>query len=417
MILALVLAVSIPLAAACDDDGGDASKFEPDPTATARPFEPPEQGFAYVELSDGTGGAMDAVYRVAVFDTALMRDVASFEVTGLPGWPRPSIMLAGDRIYYRDLTTVRSRALDGTDERLLHEAPPGGFVVHFDVAPDGRTLALIEQAEEQCPTPGSEGAPVNCRPASEITHLSFIDIVSGQVLRELQNAEPPLSDAGGAVTRVAWWTDGSRVTVDFTLNPEAPGKHATLTPQGDMRLSRFGEFGWPVSPDPRYLFTGERLEACDLNINRIEAAIVDLADDRVLASVRDESRLVVDAQWSPDASELLFATQTFNLVPPPEGSGLNIMCRERNPESEQWSVLHRDGSSPETGVDPFAVLDRWQGMAPIVFMCRGERIPGPEYCYTEGNIFSAGTRAPADVLFRGQRIASTEEFEVLGYLR
>ena len=158
------------------------------------------------------------------------------------------------------------------------------------------------------------------------------------------------------------------------------------------------------------MFTGERLEACDLSIDRVEATILDLANDTPVATVRDEARLIWDYHWSPDGSELLFAMVSFNAVPAPEGYSAEF-CRERVEGSEQWAVLHADGSPAETDVaDPFDVIDRWYGDRVIVYTCEGERVFDERYC------ISGGAQAPADVSFRGQTIATTTDFQLLGYL-
>jgi hypothetical protein len=85
-------------------------------------------------------------------------------------------------------------------------------------------------------------------------------------------------------------------------------------------------------------------------------------------------------------------------------------CREPVEDSEQWAVLHVDGSPPDINVEPFAVIDRWHGDDTIMITCRGERV------FTSAHCIDGGAAGPVEVTYRGHRIATTTEFELLGFL-
>jgi hypothetical protein len=150
-------------------------------------------------------------------------------------------------------------------------------------------------------------------------------------------------------------------------------------------------------PDARYMFTGETLGPCESGPARIEAAIYDLQGGAIVASARDESRVIGQYHWSPDGSELLYAAMPIVGEPGPCTTGIS--------EQARWGVLHADGSAPETGVDPEAVMDRWYGDRLIRYSCGdGEAASALNNC-----AFVMAT-------YRDQWIATTWSFQVLGWL-
>jgi hypothetical protein len=411
LILATIVAALAAIAVACD---GSDEPEQPTPT----PFVAPAEGFVYAHVTrGGFGGAPEDVYRIAVFDSQAMADVAAFEVTGPVGYPSPSIILARDEVLVNHGDRLTAYTLDGTASRDIRTAEDGGHIAGFDVSPDNATLAVTEWFRDPCPTPSPGASSAQCEPFRDVSRLVFIETDTGDVIRELRQEEPPLDALPGYVQHVFWWSDGNRITAHGVVNPEGPGTTAVVTPDGDVRVSSIRDYH-PERPDGRYMFTGERLEACQLALNRIELAIIDLMDDSVATSARDETRLVNDYYWSPDGSELLFSTVSFTEQPASEvlGEGSEGVCQIRDEQTEQWSVLHVDGSPTETGVDMYAVFDRWYGDNLLTYICDGERVRAVGWCLDEGNLFSAGTYAPADVWFRGQHIANTKDFELLGYL-
>ena len=405
--LGLLVALALLLAACDSSDDSAPTTGTPDATSVAGGFVPPAKGFVYAELLTEPGA--NAVYRIAVFDAEQLRDAAEFEVRPGGTYPPQPFMLAGDRVLVKLDDRIQSFALDGSDSWTLHTAQTGGGFMGTDVSSDESLLAVAETTRSQCPTPSAGGSSAPCESLENVTRLSIIDLESGDAVLQLNPGGPPLTELPGAAFHVYWWANGSAVTVHGFLGGETAPSAAVLTLDGDLRVSRVLDFH-PERPDGRYMFTGERVESCSLDIYRIEAAIVDLADDAVVASVRDERRLVGEIIWSPDGAALLFSTHTFNVVPPPEGSGVTTMCRERVEGSEQWGVLHTDGAPPEMGIEPFAVIDGWYGDQLITFSCQGERRFDERYC-TAG-----GVPAPAEVLFRGRQIASTTEFHLLGWI-
>ena len=352
----------------------------------------------FVYVQDAAGG-----HRVATFDADRMSDVASF-VVGTDGFTSP--VLAADRVIVLRGNKIVSYALDGTDERTLREAPGGHVITRFAASPDARVLAVAEVSAQtgSCPWVNKE----TCYRFENAGRVVLIDLKSLETLKDIPHLTPGLDGLHGWVDSMTWFADSQALTLqthlpvvyaaDGTLFSGAPGGTAVVGTDG--AASRLPLEDIAVSPNGRYGFTGAMYAPCEDGGYTVEAAIYDLEAGTAVASARDDTRLVVDRYWSPDGTELLYSTWAV--------AGEQRACSQGIRGTEEWSVLHADGSLRETGVDPAAIVERWYGDRLIKHSCPSQ---DDEFWFAEACAFGL-----LKTEFRGQAIGSAEWFEVLGWI-
>jgi DNA-binding CsgD family transcriptional regulator len=387
--------------------------------------ESPASGLVYLETHP-------SIFRIAVFDADRMTDVASFELDGseyspcdcLEGLPFGAA-LAGERVIVNRADRVVSYGLDGSDARTVRHAPPGGLITGIAVSPDHRTLAITELTGDPCPettlhdTIPHRGREEGCLPFEDFGQIVLIDLASGAVLHEMSQSVPGLDDLQGRLDGMSWFGDSSAFVVqvnprndwgDFPSGAAGAREGAAIVGvDGSVRVAPFDDRSSLTSPDGRYVVTGEPIEACDTNIPFPfeEATIYDLQAGAVVAA-DDESRLIGDwVFWSPDGSELLYTSWASNELSSVRSS-VTARCLQRIQGTERWAVLHADGSPAEMGVDRDAVMSRWYGNRLLTYSCPAQ---GDEAWFGGACAFG-----DVHVALRGQEIATTESFEVLGWV-
>jgi DNA-binding CsgD family transcriptional regulator len=408
-------------------DGGESTPAQ-DRVRTTLPLadgEAPASGFVYLETNP-------SIFRIGVYDADRMADVASFELDGtgyspcqcLEGLPFGAA-LAGNRVIVSLADRVVSYGLDGSDERTVRHAPPGGLITGIAVSPDHNTLAITELTGDPCPettlhdTILHRGSEDGCLPFEDFGQIALIDLASGAVLHEMSQSVPGLDDLQGRLDGVSWFGDSSAFVVqvnprndwgDFPVGAAGAREGAAIVGvDGSVRAAPFDDRSSLTSPDGRYVVTGEPIKACDTNIPFPfeEATIYDLQAGAVVAA-DDESRLIGDwVFWSPDGSELLYASWESKELSAVRSSAAS-RCLQRVQGTERWAVLHADGSPAEMGVDRDAVMSRWYGNRLLTYSCPAQ---GDEAWFGGACAFG-----DVHVALRGQEIAATESFEVLGWL-
>ncbi|MEX0750534.1 MAG: helix-turn-helix transcriptional regulator [Dehalococcoidia bacterium] len=302
----------------------------------------------------------DETWRIGVFDSVAMRQIASFDAGHDSDTPS-SAVIAGDRIVVNYGKRLDSHRIDGTDKLTVLEIDKGWL---YDVAssPDGRLLALTVQTEDELCLPLPEGATSGpCgRTFADVTAVLVVDALTGDQVLRIPQSDARFGGLTGQAAHPVWRADGQAFVVTGSTQSEQPGNRATVYLDGRVIIST--PLDYFVPNNGTRIATGE-IEPCEnLNLRRHELRIVDIETGHVLfATVSDDHRVFFPFEWSPDGTELLYFTQAY-----PRGP-TDTSC-EWDGATTEWSLLSVDGVVTNA-VDPRDVHRRWFGTGAVEFEC------------------------------------------------
>ncbi len=333
-------------------------------------------------------GPNELTYEVVTYDLGAQKEVSSFQPGAEGQWIKAA--LAGDKVVVSQGNQVVLYDLDGSNARVLREAPEGGGIIGIAVSPDATKLAVSESN-------GSTG-----QDWSATTFIEFLDLLSGKEIRTI-----PQSDAGfqgfvGQAWEMTWRDDGQGVVVQGATYSEQPGGTATVMLDGSVHNETLQDYVL-VAPNGRYVEQGP-MAGLPESTAKTQIVLSDLDSGTDLASVNGEERVLIPYEWSPDSNGFLYAS--YSLTKQACSEPTDIQCPTLDPSTEQFYLLSTDGSSPRPVSDVDTVRRGWYGDRIIHYRCGDQWFAGP-WC--------SGTQTAS--LYVGDAfIAESNELTPLGFV-
>lgn len=163
-----------------------------------------------------------------------------------------------------------------------------------------RDIAVSHNAKTLAFTTGEEGGRDGA--------LTFVDIATGKVVSSLQRTDPSLADFGGYFSHVGWLSDDSGVLVRGGAGKEGWLNSATVLLNGSVKLHQMDGFQWYAPGMRSVAITHDFIEG--LCAAGHELVVRDLVTEKLLRTIADPAKGFLPVEWSPDGSELLFASWT-----------------------------------------------------------------------------------------------------------
>jgi hypothetical protein len=382
-----MLAVALVVLAGC----GPEEAATPSPAAT-RAWTGPLLVYTRDVRSVDTSSRISYAHQVVTYDVGAKREIASLDGV--------QAILAGDKIIARSGTQVVQYDIDGSNPRVLREAPEGGAITWVAVSADGTKIALTEEKERPSPWKGW----------AEITSVVFLDVESGREILVVPMSAPGFEGFGWEAWHVIWRDDGKGVVLLGSSNSDMPGGTATVLLDGSVR--NHDVTTWLAAPNGRYVAEASlgTIMPCEIFIHLNEIALHDLDSGKALASVHNDELFLLPLEWSPDSTELLYATYSTRPAaegecnPPKEGGVMHDQA------SERLYLLRTDGSPPEAVADIEAVHQGWYSDRHVRFFCLGKPVRGP-WCSGE-----RGESEPVDIYVGDILVGSGEGVEIVGFI-
>lgn len=236
--------------------------------------------------------------------------------------------------------------------------------------------------------------------------LKVFDVESGATLLELPFSNP-YSDgqAGrpyfrGIPVPVMWRDDASGFIVLGNAAIDGPTGWATVLLDGTVHI--FKATLPLLSPTGRAaaITDGGFSLSCDFEAENHRVRIRDLAPEVNRATVTSE-RSIVPSEWSPDGSQLLYASYSTR---PASQDGCSI---ERDAASAQWFLLPLRGGDPISIADVRALREKWHGSRLIERRCKGGSSP---------DIYKRCTDGALQLFIGGRFIATDREVTIVGFV-
>ncbi|MPZ97926.1 MAG: hypothetical protein GEU80_01095 [Dehalococcoidia bacterium] len=342
---------------------------------------------------------------VVTYDLGAGREVVSFEV-GEVGSFAESVVLADHEVVVNFEHTLSVFALNGDHLRNLRQTPvdreTGGYgrLSEVAVSHDGDLLAVTERTDPE-PLPFVDNSVV------------ILDVSTGDELLTVPLNDPGFEGLRAELRPLVWRDDNAALVVYVVTSYEGGGRLATVMLDGTVRLHDTSGFTY-VAPNGRVAAHGTGSLGC-MFISGHSVTVTDLDTDRVLTTVEDESLTFAPREWSPDSTQLLYATRPFPSDPE------EVEDCEWPAAEPEWRILSLvGGREPEPIDDPLAAHELWGGSPAVTFTCDGERTAGwyarydlmlhaPNRCMAESD-------TPTEIVYDDEVIGSGNAVRVLGQL-
>jgi hypothetical protein len=316
--------------------------------------------YASTELVPTPGRARPKL-RVVTYDLDAHREVASFNAGG-PGDYVLGVSLAGSRVVIASESRLVVAELDGSGRRDLLLPPEGGSFNDADASADGTMVAATE----------SRACAPSCPNGSQDGSVAFVETASGRLLRRVDiprwsegGRDAPPGTFRGYPWLVHWRDDGAGVVITGGTSSEAPGSRATVFLDGRLRIDPYSPSYEAIAPNGRQVATGLGSLGC-MFISGHRIALIDLDSGRQLNAFADSQHALSSYEWSPDGSEVLYASRPFT---PDDCDWVK--------SAPEWYLLPLNGAPPRRitpeGIDD--VHHRWYGDRLVTADCDNLDLP------------------------------------------
>jgi hypothetical protein len=301
-------------------------------------------------------------------------------------------------------------ALDGTNEREIWRAKdPDGYIIAASISPDGGEIAISEQVASDCFTPEPGATSTTCGRWRDVTVVKILDVETGDELVSVPQTDAAFDGLVGAAAELVWHEESDGVVIFVAPQSEMPAHIVTLRLDGSVTRHPYPVYHVHVSPDGHHVIADD-WEPCGLSLalERHEARIMSLDDDRVLASIKEPERNVALIEWSPDGEEFLVRVSDIVM-----GTGQGD-CPDKAEANAEWLIMRASGEAPVPAGGIIDARRRWYGDRLIEYRCRGEEVEYPHCKATDG-----ADAGEYEVVNQGRVVTRARylEFEIVGYAK